>query len=460
MRFNGCLPAIILFALAGPLAPARAQQPPPALPVAPPSLFSDDERAALVAYWAEPGRYTATAPPEAATAGPWQVRLTPEGSVWLLGYQKAVAAGVRLPPSVDARAAAGTPQEQWEAWVTARLARDRWDAARAADAANRIVLPNLPPPAAAAAAPPPAPGPIPPSLLGACGNPPPLAYVVTPLVHSVRLDDETYAYPDNVRLRERYAYYRFPRGTVAYGPALRDMPDAELAGLFADAGYSPSEARVARAVSRLEGGFETVNTYDTGFVSIGFIQFVTLSTGKESLSEVLMQQKYADPEAYRRDFRRFGIDVAGDFTLTVVDPATGAELAGNAAVLKVVEDKRLTAVFQRAGRHSRAFRVAQIKIARQHYWPMYDPLSVTLTDGTKVEGRVIDVVRSEAGMATLFDRKVNRGSIAPFAETVAQVMAEKGLKTLEQARAHEREIVTRMKYRADFLADPALGQPE
>src|SRR4030095_8333167 len=114
------------------------------------------------------------------------------------------------------------------------------------------------------------PGPIPPGLLVAVRNPPPLANAVVPLPPTVAFDDgDSYAYNDNVSLRPRYAYYRFPQGTVAYGTALRDMPEAELAALFAAAGMSPSEQRIARAVSRLEGGFETINTYDTGFVSVG-----------------------------------------------------------------------------------------------------------------------------------------------------------------------------------------------
>jgi hypothetical protein len=62
-------------------------------------------------------------------------------------------------------------------------------------------------------------------------------------------------------------------------------------------------------------------------------------------------------------------------------------------------------------------------------------------------------------MATLFDRKVNRGSIAPFAEVVAKVMAAHGCRTPAEARKYEREIIAGLKYRVDFLTDPALSQP-
>src|SRR5438552_1435530 len=64
------------------------------------TVFTDLERAKITAYWNEPGRYTVSASDEAPTIGPWQVRLTPEASVWFLSYQKAVGAN-KTPPTVD-----------------------------------------------------------------------------------------------------------------------------------------------------------------------------------------------------------------------------------------------------------------------------------------------------------------------------------------------------------------------
>jgi hypothetical protein len=291
------------------------------------------------------------------------------------------------------------------------------------------------------------------------GNPPPFAGAVTPQVHTITFkDDDTYALPDNVVMRPRYAYYRFSQGTAAYGASLRDMPDKELDGLFSEAGLSPTERRVARAVSRLEGGFDAVNTYDTGHVSVGFIQFVTMADGRASLCEVLQREKSERRKEYERDFRQYGIDVNEEGTIVVVDPSTGAELVGKAAVMKVIEDKRLIAVFQKAGRRSTAFRVAQIQVAKSHYWPAYDPVTVAV-GGQMLCGRVCDVVKSEAGMATLFDRKVNRGNLGPFAEIIAKVMADNKLTTLADAAEYEREIVAQLTYRTDFLADASLSQP-
>jgi hypothetical protein len=212
------------------------------------------------------------------------------------------------------------------------------------------------------------------------------------------------------------------------------------------------------AVSKLEGGFETVNTYDTGFVSVGFIQFTTGVDGKGSLSQVLAYEKKYAIVDFLIEFHRFGIDVNDDGEIVVLDPATGAEISGAAAVMRVIEDKRLTAVFQRNGRHSKAFRVAQIAVAKRIYWPA--DLDVTVTvNGKDLTGKVSDVVKSEAGMATLFDRKVNRGNINPFADVVAQVMTAHKLKALPEAAAYERDIIAQMKYRTDFLANGTLSQP-
>ena len=104
-----------------------------------------------------------------------------------------------------------------------------------------------------------------------------------------------------------------------------------------------------RAVSILEGGFDSVNTYDTGYVSVGFIQFASLKEGGGSLGAVLKNFKAADPLAFASDFHRFGVDVDETGHLVVVDPTSGAVATGAEANARIIEDKRLIAVFGRAG---------------------------------------------------------------------------------------------------------------
>ncbi len=441
-------------------------------------LFSAEERARLVAFWNEPGRVRVGALPEAAQRGPWQVRLTPEGSTWLLKYQIAVGAA-SAPPTQEATASAAPQTEVWKTWVRSKIAFDRWQAQQNADSANGMLTkpPSDPaspqallgntkpdPPSAAkdikTPAAPPFPGPIPPELLSAAGNPPPLASAVAPLLTTVTFaDNEAFPYPSHIALPPGFAYYRFPQGTVAYGPGLKDLPASEVDALFVAAGLNPSEQRIALSVSKLEGGFESVNTYDTGYVSVGFIQFITLDDGKHSLSEVLQSEKNDRPGDFGHDFHYFGIDVSPEGIFTVVDPTTGAELSGADAVRRTVEDKRLAAVFQRAGRHSTSFRAAQIRVAKAHYWPSEDAFNIVV-GGMALTGKVSDVLKSEAGIATLFDRKVNRGSIAPFADVLTKVMTAHNLTRLADVAPFEKEIIAGLKYRTDYLKDPTLSQPK
>jgi hypothetical protein len=435
-------------------------------------LFTADERARLMTFWNAPGRWHVGPLPDANTRGPWQVRLTPEGSTWLLKYQIAAGAAA-APPTQEATASVSTT-DLWKHWVQNKIEYDRRQAQQTADAANAALKPGADPakpldPIKSADTPkteggtavvlPPPPGPIPADLLAVAGNPPAFAGAVAPLLTTVTFDDgETLTYPSHIALPKAFAYYRFPQGTVAYGPRLADLPPADVDTLFKVAGLTPSEQRIALAVSKLEGGFESVNTYDTGYVSVGFIQFITHEDGKHSLCEVLLREKTEHAEDFARDFHAFGLDVTPDGVFTAVDPATGAELIGAEAVRKTVEDKRLVAIFQRAGRHSMAFRAAQIEVAKAHYWPTEDTFTITVA-GQELTGKVSNVISSEAGIATLFDRKVNRGSINPFAVVLTKVMTAHNLTQLKDAALYEKEIVTALKYRTDYLQDSTLTQP-
>src|SRR6185436_11290314 len=160
----------------------------------------------------------------------------------------------------------------------------------------------------------------------------------------------------------------------------------------------------------------------TGFISCGFIQFTTGAGGAGSLAKVLLKEKHDDPVAFGKDFRRFGIEVTDKGVLDVCDPATGNELVGAEAVQAVIKDKRLTGVFVHAGKQSTAFRVAQLALAKERYYAGDDLITVRLRD-KKTQVRVGDVIRSEAGLATIMDRKVNTGGTGPLA-SVIQKMAD------------------------------------
>lgn len=433
--------ALLTLALAS-LSPAQVAAP----------LFGDEERRSIMAYWATPGRYAADAPADAAKKGVWQVRLTPTGSMWLWNLTK----GKKIPPTQVA-----TAQPMWETWITAKVRHDRWEALRTARAANFDVLgKELPlPDANTPLEEPPLPGEMPVDLQAAMGPAPIFAEAVAPLQHKIAFDDYALTYQDNTRLGSpRYAYYRFTAGVMHGGVAVKTMPSEQLDGLFRTAGIDEGASRVMRAVSILEGGFDSVNTYDTGYVSVGFIQFASLKDGAGSLGAVLKSYKNADPLRFAVDFHRFGIDVDDTGHMVVVDPTSGGIAVGPDANARIIEDKRLIAVFGRAGKLSEGFCAAQIRAAKQIYWPSEDTVTVNL-GGTPTAVRVGDLITSEAGLATLFDRKVNTGRVDALGEVASRVAAAQGITTIADLAKYEKTLVSLVRYRKDYLGDPALSQP-
>jgi hypothetical protein len=420
------------------------------------AMFSSFERERILGYWAEEGRYETSAPSTAVSEGPWQMRLTVDGSTWLWNYNRRRGLGKVAPTqaSVDGRT---DEERRWEAWIDAKVAYDRYLAADQARRQNEAALGRLISLAEPVQS---DPGPIPPSLLELAGEPPAFASVVQPVQHRVRFHDgREIVYVDNVAMRPRYAYYRFSQGVMAGGTAVRNMSADEVDSLCTEAGITATERRVMAAVSLLEGGFDSVNTYDTGFLSVGFIQFATLSGGAGSLGAVLLRQKTEAPRIFEETFRMFGVDVNVLGQIVVLDLATGKELYAAEAVHNIIDDKRLTAVFHRAGQACRSFRVCQLKVARDMYYPANDPIQVPLPGGGTITGRVHDVVRSEAGMATLMDRKVNTGRTDPLATVLAQMASEFQVMTLEDLAALEPMIVAALRYRKDYTQDRSLSQP-
>ncbi len=488
-----------------------------------PPLFSEAERARLITDWNAPGRYEIGPRPGAQKDGAYVVRLTPDASRWFNAFNRYLKPG-KLAPTKNAVEIpdAFRPWEIWvgakvkydralaaqqAAFANAQLfaaplppatamapnVTTAPDVKIAPATVTPAIIPAAPttpttttapvngtPPAIAPANPPlspgtppvmptikaaeslpPHPGPMPADLLAAIGNAPPFATVAMPRHYTVRFaSGESIEYTDQISpSNPRSAYLRFAQGVASSGHVLSKMAPAELDQIFAASHLSPVEGRVMRAISLLEGGFDSINTYDTGFLSVGFIQFATLEAGSGSLGAVLLAEKKRNPADFARDFHDLGVDVTPDGFLVVVDPSSGAELRGNEAVLKIIDDKRLTAVFHLAGRRSTAFRAAQIQVAKSSYYPADLPVSVAI-GGQTLTARVGDVIRSEAGLATLFDRKVNTGNIAVLNPVVQSAMLAHGLTRFDQLAPFEREIIAGVRWRSDFLKDATLTQPQ
>ncbi len=391
--------------------------------------------------------------------GPWQLRITPEGSAWLWKYNK--ARGKSGHPTQNLSDKSGK-FKHWEQWVDEKLDYDRWNALFTAYHANLHFIPpsrsgNM---RKMEYKPPKHPGAAPSDLVAKLGNPPNFAVAVPPMLHKIRFSKKEINLQDTTNFSmSKFAYYRFSQGINSPGSSINKMTPEEIDALFNEAKVSNSEKKVLLAVASLEGGFDTINTYDTGYVSVGFMQFAAMKNGDGSLTRMLANYKKWYPSDYNMYIRRYGIDVLPNMQICTLDPSTGVILSGADAVQKIIDDKRLTAVFKHAGTESKYFKIAQIKSGLEGFYPINRKVTVTLSNGKSTEFRIGDVFKSEAGLATVMDKLLNTGRIDKVVRCINAVIAKHKIKSVNQIKNHEREIIKLSKYRKDFLQDSTLSKP-
>ena len=180
---------------------------------------------------------------------------------------------------------------------------------------------------------------------------------------------------------------------------------------YTSVGLSRGEAAALQKVSESEGKFDGINTYDRATVSVGFIQFA----GGRGLPPYIARVKARQPAKFRELFQRFGIDVEFSVSrgaiagarLVVLDPAGGRVLRGADAEAAIRDDKRLTTALILSGR-DRDIQAVQIEAAVVGYVrPALNAVVTPSTRGGRV--RLGDVLRSQKGMAALFDRTIQEG---------------------------------------------------
>jgi hypothetical protein len=409
--------------------------------------LSVEEIQAAVNYWNTPGRYEVL--PSRLGGAPVKVRQTPEGSLWLWAYQLKQNNGKDVGLTYES-----TQNSEWDAWIQAKLNYDKYLASLNAQQLNKALGSNSTPLPAA-----PAPGSIPEKLKLLVGDAPSFYTAVAPKLHRIRYgDNEVYEFEDNPETLPNFLKFRFAEGVRHFGTPVRQLETQTLSWLFNNARITPSEQKIFKSVSLLEGGFDSINTYDTGWVSVGFIQFACMPKGSGSLGQVLLKQKTEDPGQFFKDFEQYGVDVTTDGQLVAVDIENKRARVGSEAAKLIIADKRLTSVFHRAGKLSDSFRTAQLKVAKEQYFPAEDVVTLKL-NGKQVTAKVKDFVRSEAGLATLMDRKVKSGSVGPLKAVAEQVAQNRGCKTLADLAKYEYEIVQSMTLRKNFLLDDSLTKP-
>ena len=209
--------------------------------------FSPAEVKNIQQYWGAPGRYASALPKNSAQQGMWQVRLTVSGSGWIWRYNKLRGVGKGAPTNAPT-----SGRVEWDAWLTAKIAWDRYQATMLANEWNRRDQGFLSPNQTQVA--PVDPGPMPQDLILAMGQETPVfANVVKPMAHTIKFEDDEITYADNPVMRPNYAYYRFEQGVMSAGVPLGKIPEADMARIAEKAKINGSIARVMVAISPLEG---------------------------------------------------------------------------------------------------------------------------------------------------------------------------------------------------------------
>ncbi|HLO97494.1 MAG TPA: hypothetical protein VK171_02765, partial [Fimbriimonas sp.] len=149
--------------------------------------------------------------------------------------------------------------------------------------------------------------------------------------------------------------------------------------------------------------------------------------------------------------------VTADGKLAVIDLDNDVELIGETANDRIISDKRLIAVFQRAGMFG-SFRAAQVRSAQTRFWPMNDKITVKI--GLKTyTGVVSDVIRSEAGKAVLLDRKVNIGNTRAINDVLSAIAAVKPISEIQDFSFFEALIIKCLEHRYKPDSDDTLMKP-
>jgi hypothetical protein len=181
-------------------------------------------------------------------------------------------------------------------------------------------------------------------------------------------------------------------------------PDTTFTAAGQVSGLSPESIDALRFISRHEGGFDAINTWDRARFSWGFIQFA----GGYGFPPALAHFKAKSPELFQSLLADYGIDVLpganGRPEPVYVDPSSGKALRGAAAEQSFGDDPLAIALFIRAGR-SPEVKQRQVEAAIRDY-------ALPALTGTSRDVRLSEVLRSPQGLAMLIDRKVHEGNIA------------------------------------------------
>jgi peptidoglycan endopeptidase LytF len=186
--------------------------------------------------------------------------------------------------------------------------------------------------------------------------------------------------------------------TAAESKASKDLVQKRMG----EAGLSSSNEKILKQISGFEGGFDTINTYDRAVLTWGFVQW----TGGDAtdLTAALTQIKQSQPEAFKNQFQKYGIDVVSNKLQVTMN---GKTLVGEEAARAVRDNPKLTAVFAHAGKDE-GIQKGEVNaaVALEITKALNQPVPVG--KGKKVA--LSTIIKSEYGVGLLANTYVHSGS--------------------------------------------------
>jgi LysM repeat protein len=262
-------------------------------------------------------------------------------------------------------------------------------------------------------------------------------------------------------------YTQYYQGVSFIGNSNPEIP----VSVFHRLGINPELAKALQYVSRHEGNFDAINSYDNAVFSYGFIQFAGNGGGFPGL---LANIKHKAPKVFQEYFRQFGIDVdyvlhqgnVRQAKLLVANPYDKAGkywCEGLAAEMILREDKQLYGVFIRAGYHLPIITLQIDTAIRNYVMPALGiHLSIKVGISQLPNVAITQYISSQMALALLIDLTVNQWVLKAkeiFKQAIEEIMYHNKLRSWEELKnVDERIIIQQIISDAQARGDLRLVQ--
>ncbi|MDX2306253.1 MAG: LysM peptidoglycan-binding domain-containing protein [Microscillaceae bacterium] len=265
----------------------------------------------------------------------------------------------------------------------------------------------------------------------------------------------------------RSAFTAYYHGVSYVGSSNPEIP----LSVFQKLGLGKDLAAALKYVSRHEGNFDAINSYDSAVFSYGFIQFAGNGGG---LAPLLATIKSKAPKVFEEYFQKFGIDVS--YTLfdgqirsaqiQVVNPydPQGRYLAQGLEAEKHIRDhKQLYGIFIRAGFYLPIVTL-QIDAAIQSYVRPALNIKLDIVVGMLrlTQALLSDYINSPMGITLIIDTTINQWvnrTREVFRDAIEKVAIKQNLYSQQELiKIDEREVISQIIADAQKRQDMRLVQ--